>query len=271
MAHKIWFITGASRGFGRLWTEAALARGDRVAATARDASSLDGLKKRFGDAVLALRLDVTSTDQAKTAVTKAHEHFGRLDVVINNAGYTLVGTVEEASEEDVRALFDTNLLGSLRVIQAVLPLLRAQGTGHIIGVSSGMGVMAAPLIGFYCASKWAFEAMHESLSKEVADFGIKVTMIEPGAYATEFGTPASRKMADGMNVYADFRTRTFASLAGAKHDDPKNTPAALLKIVDADEPPLRFFLGADGLPMARRVYADRLATWEAWAAVSNAA
>ena len=271
MGDKIWFITGASRGFGRLWTEAALARGDKVAATARNVSSLDELKERFGDAVLPLALDVTSTEQAKAAVKQAHDHFGRLDVIVNNAGYTLVGTVEEASEEDVRALFDTNLLGSLRVIQAVLPLLRAQGSGHIIGVSSGMGVMAAPLIGFYCASKWAFEAMHESLSKEVADFGVKVTMIEPGAYATEFGTPASRKMADGMDVYAEFRTRTFASLAGAKHEDPKNTPAAVLKIVDSAEPPLRFFLGGDGLPMARRVYADRLATWEAWSAASEAA
>ena len=147
MVQKTWFITGASRGFGRLWTEAALARGDKVAATARDASSLDDLTERFGDAVLPLALDVTSTDQAKAAVTRAHEHFGRLDVVVNNAGYTLVGTIEEAPEEDVRALFDTNLLGSLRVIQAVLPLLRAQGSGHIVGVSSGMGVMAAPLIG----------------------------------------------------------------------------------------------------------------------------
>lgn len=137
--------------------EAALARGDKVAATARDMASLDELKARYGDAMLPLALDVTSTDQAKSAVDQAHEHFGRLDVVVNNAGYTLVGTVEEVSEEDVRAVFDTNLFGSLRVIQAVLPLLRAQGSGHIVGVSSGMGVMAAPLIGFYCASKWAFE------------------------------------------------------------------------------------------------------------------
>ena len=271
MSPKVWFVTGASRGFGRLWTEAALARGDKVAATARDAASLDDLKQRFGDAVLPLALDVTRTDQAKAAVRQAHDYFGRLDVVVNNAGYTLVGTIEEATEDDIRALFDTNLLGSLRVIQAVLPLLRAQGTGHIIGVSSGMGVMAAPLIGFYCASKWAFEAMHESLSKEVAGFGINVTMIEPGAYATEFGTPASMRIADGMDVYADFRAHTFAGLAGAKHDDPKNTPAAVMQIVDAKDPPLRFFLGADGLPMARGIYADRLATWENWAEVSAAA
>ena len=271
MAEKIWFITGASRGFGRIWTEAALTRGDKVAATARDAATLADLKQRFGDALLPLTLDVTNTEQAKQAVDQAHEHFGRLDVVLNNAGYTLVGTVEEASEADVRDLFDTNLLGALRVIQAALPLLRAQGSGHIIGISSGMGVWASPLIGFYCASKWAFEAMHDSLSQEVAEFGVNVTLIEPGAYATEFGTPASRKMAVGLEVYDDFRTRTFAKLSGAPHADPNNTPQAVLDVVDAADPPLRLFLGADGLLMARKVYAERLATWEAWATVSDSA
>ncbi len=190
MTDKVWFITGASRGFGRIWAEAALARGDGVAATARDAASVADLAERFGGAALPLALDVTSPEQVRQAVARAHDRFGRLDVVVNNAGYTLVGTVEEASEAEVRAIFDTNLFGALAVIQAALPLLRAQGSGRILGVSSGMGVVAMPLAGFYCASKWAFEALHESLAQEVRGHGIRVTLLEPGAYATEFSSPA---------------------------------------------------------------------------------
>ena len=268
---KTWFITGASRGFGRIWTEAALKRGDQVAATARDVTSIADLKEHFGDAVLPLALDVTDADQARQAVTQAHARFGRLDVVVNNAGYSLVGTVEEASMNEVRAVFDANLFGTLRVIQAVLPLLREQGSGHLLGVSSTLGVMTMPLIGFYCATKWAFEAMHESLAQEVKPSGIKVTLIEPGAYATDFGSPASLKIAPGMDAYAELRQRVFGRLATAERGDPQATPEAILKIVDAENPPLRFFVGSHGLPMARAAYADRLATWEAWETVSNAA
>ena len=268
---KTWFITGASRGFGRIWTEAALKRGDQVAATARDVASIADLKERFGDAVLPLALDVTDADQARQAVAQAHARFGRLDVVVNNAGYSLVGTVEEASVDEVRAVFDANLFGTLRVIQAVLPLLREQGSGHLLGVSSSLGVVTMPLIGFYCSTKWAFEAMHESLAQEVKPFGIKVTLIEPGAYATEFGSPASLKIAPGMDAYAELRQRVFGRLATAERGDPQATPEAIFQVVDAENPPLRFFVGRHGLPMARAAYADRLATWEAWETVSNAA
>ena len=128
-----------------------------------------------------------------------------------------------------------------------------------------------PLIGFYCASKWAFEAMHESLEQEVKAFGVKVTLVEPGAYATEFGTPASLKHAQGMDVYDDLRQQVMGRIKGAKRGDPQATPEALFQIVDAQEPPLRFFLGNQSLPMARAAYTERLATWEAWEAVSNAA
>ncbi len=271
MTGKVWFITGASRGFGRLWAEAALARGDKVAATARDAASVADLAERFGDAALPLSLDVTKPAEIRQAVEQAHARFGRLDVVLNNAGYTLVGTVEEASEDEVRAIFDTNLFGALAVIQAALPLLRAQNSGHILGVSSGMGVVAMPLAGFYCASKWAFEALHESLAKEVEAFGIKVTLLEPGAYATEFSSPASLKVTTGLDAYADLRQQMGARLSNAQRGDPQATTAAILGIVDAAEPPLRFAVGSTVLPMARAAYAERIATWEAWATVSNAA
>ena len=268
---KTWLITGASRGFGRTWTEAILNRGDQVAATARNLVSLTDLKERFGDAVLPLALDVTDDEQVRQAVAQAHAHFGRLDVVLNNAGYSLVGTAEEVSVEEVRAEFDTNFLGTLRVIQSALPLLRQQGSGHIVGVSSTLGHVAMPLIGIYCATKWAFEALHESLAQEVKAFGIKVSIIEPGAYATEFGSPASLKMATGMEEYAGLREQVFGRLMSAERGNPQATPQALFQLVDAPEPPLRLILGNTGLPWLRGVYAERLATWEAWESVSNAA
>ena len=167
MPNKVWFITGASRGFGRIWAEAALERGDFVAATSRKFSDVADLADRFGASALPLALDVTDSKQVSQAIAAAHERFGRLDVVLNNAGYTLVGTVEEVAEEDVRALFDTNLLGTLRVLQAALPILREQRSGHIVGVSSVLGLLGRPMSGLYSASKWAFESLHEALSLEV--------------------------------------------------------------------------------------------------------
>jgi NAD(P)-dependent dehydrogenase (short-subunit alcohol dehydrogenase family) len=268
---KTWFITGASRGFGRIWAEAALARGDNVAASARKLADVADLKKRFGDAVLPLALDVADPEQAQQVVAQAHAHFGRLDVLVNNAGYPLVGTVEEASEAEVRALFETNFYGTLRVIKAALPLMRQQGSGHIVGVSSTLGIITMPLIGFYCTSKWAVEALHESLAQEVKGFGIKVTIIEPGAYATEFGSPASSGRSEGMEVYGPLRQRMFESMATMERGNPHATAEAILKLVDAEEPPLRMMLGNKNLPAARAAYADRLATWESWEVVSNAA
>lgn len=271
MENKIWFITGASRGFGRIWAEAALERGDKVAATARNAADLAGLTERFGDAVLPMALDVTDTAQVEHALEEAHTHFGRLDVVLNNAGYTLVGTVEEASDADIRGVFDTNFFGAVHVVQSALPYFRKQGHGHIVTVSSSLGIGPMPLIGFYCATKAAVESIHESLAPEVKPFGIKVTLIEPGAYATDFASPTSLKMVAGMDTYADLRARVFGGLASAERGDPQATADAILSVVDAEEPPLRFALGSTVLPMARGVYAGRLATWEAWESVSNAA
>jgi NAD(P)-dependent dehydrogenase (short-subunit alcohol dehydrogenase family) len=182
-----------------------------------------------------------------------------------------VGTTEEASLEDVQAMFETNYFGTLRVIQAALPLLRQQGSGHILGVSSTLGLVTLPLIGFYCASKWAFEALHESLAQEVKPFGIRVTLIEPGAYATDFGSPASLKIAPGLEPYAGLREQVMGRLRSSIRGDPQATAQAVLQIVDAEEPPLRFMLGNTGLPMVRAAYAARIATWEAWEADSNAA
>ena len=209
---KVWFITGSSRGFGRIWTEAALERGDKVAATARKPESIADLKEKYSENVLTLKLDVTQRDQVKSAVKAAYDHFGRLDIVFNNAGYSLVGTIEEASPNDIRALYETNVMGPVAVIQAALPLLRKQGKGHILGTSSGLGHLAYPVIGYYCSSKWTFEAIHESLAAEVKQFGIHVTIIEPGAYATEFGSQDSLKFAKGLDLYNDLKSRLFEGL-----------------------------------------------------------
>ena len=271
MSNKVWFITGASRGFGRIWADAALARGDKVAATARTVENIADLKEKYGASVLTLGLDVTKPDQVKAAVDQAHAHFGRLDIVLNNAGYPLIGTIEEARAEDVRALYDTNIFGTLSVIQAALPLLRKQGHGHILGISSTLGHVTMPLIGYYCSSKWAFEAIHESLALEVKPFGIKVTIVEPGAYATEFGGPSSGRFAAGLDIYADLKARVFEGMKTMERGDPNATSGAMFKLVDADDPPLRLFLGSHNLTQVRAAYAERLATWEAWEAVAISA
>jgi NAD(P)-dependent dehydrogenase (short-subunit alcohol dehydrogenase family) len=263
MAHKVWFITGSSKGFGRIWAEAALARGDQVAVTARDAGTLQALVDAHGDQVLALALDVDDKAAVDAAVARTISRFGRIDVAINNAGYGLFGTVEEVSEAEARAQFETNVFGALWVTQAVLPHMRAQGSGHILQVSSIGGVNAFPTTGLYHASKWALEGFSQSLAAEVADFGIKVTLIEPGAYATDWSGP-SAKRAREMPAYDAVRAARVAARANYVPGDPDASAAAILKVVDAEQPPLRLFLGSVGLPMTRAEYGRRIEAWEAW-------
>ncbi|MCL1840658.1 MAG: SDR family oxidoreductase [Propionibacteriaceae bacterium] len=267
---KTWFITGTSRGFGRQWAQAALERGDQVAATARQVSSLAGLVEQFGDRVLPLQLDVTDRDAVFAAVRAAHDRFGRIDVAINNAGYGLFGAVEEVSEEQARAQLETNFFGALWVTQAVLPIMRAQHGGHIIQVSSIGGITAFAYLGMYHASKWALEGMSQSLALEVAPFGIHVTLIEPAGYATDWGG-ASSVHATEMPEYEDARAARAQRIRPGTQGDPRATREAILTIVDAENPPLRFFLGATPLATAKADYAQRLATWEQWNDVSQAA
>ncbi len=271
MSPKIWFITGAARGLGRVWAEAALARGDSVVATARDVGALDELAERYGNQVLPLALDVTNVRQVERVMERAYLHFGRIDVVLNNAGYALVGAIEEARLEDVKAEFDTNFFGALCVIQAALPILRRQNDGHIIGVSSVAGIVAGPMVGFYNASKWALEALHDSLSQEVGEFGIRVTLIEPGAYATEFASSSSLKLSEEMTPYSELRQRVFAHSLDIDFGEPQATAAAILQVADMPSPPLRLFLGTEGMSAARATYAARLAEWERWQSISVSA
>ncbi|MEU1283302.1 SDR family NAD(P)-dependent oxidoreductase [Kitasatospora sp. NPDC005856] len=266
---KVWFVTGSSRGLGRAFVSAALSRGDRVAATARNTGQLAELVAAHGDAVLPLPLDVADRAAVHRAVLRAHQHFGRLDVVVNNAGYGLSGAVEELSERQLRDQLDTNLFGPLRVVQAALPLLRAQGSGHIVQISSVAGLAAFPLGGGYCASKWALEGLSEALAQEVAGFGVKVTVVEPGSYATDAIASAVHAEADPR--YDGLRD-AFAAQAGTLDTgDPAAAGRALLRLVDTERPPLRVFFGSQGHPMLRQVYADRLATWEEWAELSTEA
>jgi len=269
---KVWFITGSSRGFGKIWTEAALKRGDKVAATARNINSIAALKETYGDQVLVLEVDVTNRSQVQNAIHQAKQYFGRLDIVLNNAGYSLVGTIEESSTDEVKAMYETNIIGPIHVIQAALPILRAQGYGHILGTSSAVGIYSNPLIGYYCSSKFAFEAIYDSLSKEVAAFGIKVTLIEPGAYNTEFGSTESLKIASKkLPDYDDLKSQVMKNLQTMKRGNPSATADALFAVVDAENPPLRFLLGKNDLPYIRQIYSERLQEWETWKAISQAA
>ncbi|WP_030614899.1 SDR family NAD(P)-dependent oxidoreductase [Streptomyces achromogenes] len=264
---KTWFITGSSRGFGRRFVEAALSRGDRVAATARDSAALADLVTAYGDAVLPIALDVTDRGAVFAAVEHAHTHFGRLDVVVNNAGYALFGAVEELGEEQIRDQFETNFFGALWVTQAALPFLRAQGGGHIVQISSFGGVTTWPNMGGYHASKWALEGLTDTLAREVAGFGVKVTLVEPNNFATD-AAGSSGVHARPLPAYDGVRAAVAAAFSGAPAGDPAAAGRALLKIVDAENPPQRVFFGASSLQSIAQIYAERLKTWEDWADVS---
>jgi NAD(P)-dependent dehydrogenase (short-subunit alcohol dehydrogenase family) len=260
---KVWFITGTSKGFGRVWAEAALERGDKVAATARDASTLAPLADKYGDSVLTMALDVQDQAADFAAVQQAREKFGRLDVVVNNAGYGLFGSVEEVTPEQARDQIETNLFGALWVTKAALPIMREQGSGHIIQVSSIGGVTAFPEVGLYHASKWGLEGFSQSLSQEVAGFGIHVTLIEPQGFDTDWAGPSGIR-AEQMPEYDAMREARKKQLGARKRGDPDATGAAILKLVDAEEPPLRCFFGATAFDIVRPDYESRIASWEEW-------
>ncbi|RKS75531.1 short-subunit dehydrogenase [Motilibacter peucedani] len=260
---KNWFVTGASRGFGRAFATAALRRGDNVTATARDASPLAAVAAESPQRFLPLELDVTRASDAAGAVQAAHQRFGRLDVVVNNAGYGHFGAFEELTEDELVAQLDTNVLGPFRVVQAALPILRAQGSGHVVQVSSIGGVGAFAGLSAYHASKWALEAMSESLAAEVAGFGIRVTIVEPGGFATDWAGASARR-SERLEVYAAMWDAVAARRGAAAPGDPEAAAQALLEVVDAPEPPLRVLFGSAAPGLVRSVYERRLAEWAAW-------
>lgn len=264
---KTWFITGASKGFGREWTEAALERGDNVAGTARNLETVQDLADKYADTFLPIRVDVTDRDADFAAVRKAAEHFGRLDVVVNNAGYGHFGMIEELTEEQVRAQLETNLFGALWITQAALPIMRKQGSGHIVQVSSIGGISAFPTVGAYHASKWALEGFSQSLAQEVAGFNIEVTIVEPGGFSTDWSGPSATH-SEQMDVYAEVREAAASRPSANNPGNPAATRGPILKVVDAENPPLRIFFGKAPLGIATKDYESRLATWNEWQPVS---
>jgi len=262
---RVWFITGSSRGLGREFVEAALSRGDKVAATARSTASLDDLVVKYGDAVLPLAMDVTDKAAVFESVNRAKEHFGRLDVIVNNAGYAQIGAVEELTEQQLRDQLETNLFGAVWVVQAALPHLREQRSGHFFQLSSVAGLIAMPLGSAYHASKWALEGFNEALAAEVAEFGIKVTIVEPGGYATRGGKnpdPLNNGfLADPNPAYDALRQRLADALGKQPAGDPAAAAQVLLELADSDNPPLRILFGQGFHPLLEKVYADRLQNW----------
>jgi NAD(P)-dependent dehydrogenase (short-subunit alcohol dehydrogenase family) len=268
---KTWFITGASKGLGREWAIAALDRGDRVAIAARNFGRLTELADEYGELAFPIALDVSDRGEAFAAVAAAHDRFGGLDVVVNNAGYGQYGMVEELTEQEARAIMDTNFFGALWVTQASLPFLRAAGSGHILLVSSVGGLIAAAGLSIYHATKWALEGLSQALAQEVRDFGIKVTIVEPTGYRTAAEGAARRSTpVPGYEKHLE-RMQQLRRQMESREGDPEATRSAILEVVDADDPPLRILLGAGALQTVTKDYEGRLATWRRWESVSVAA
>ncbi|ARP80395.1 short-chain dehydrogenase/reductase [Bordetella genomosp. 8] len=272
---RVWFITGAARGLGALIADAALADGNAVVVAGRN---LAALAKRFGDApnVLAVQLDVTDETQARAAASAAIGRFGRIDVLINNAGFGLLGAVEEADDADVRRMYDTNVFGLLNVTRAILPHMRERKAGHVINISSIGGYRSAAGFGVYCSTKFAVEGLTEALHDELAPLGIHATVVEPGYFRTDFLDATS--LVKSPTIIAD-----YAETAGQVREravqinhqqpgDPKRLAAAMIKLVDADQPPLRMPFGTDTLAAIadKNAYvAEETAAWSELAASTD--
>lgn len=261
---KSWLITGTSSGIGRQLVELALERGDRVAATLRKPGALDDLKATHGDALHIGYADVTDTAALRAAVDAAFAALGRIDAVVSNAGYGAIGALEEFTDEQVDRQIATNFTGSVQFARAVVPHLRAQGGGHYLQVSSALGQTASPTTALYGATKWAVEGLCEGLAMEVGGFGIKVTIVEPGAARTDFAG-RSNDLATPMPVYADTavgRVRAMFATYEIK-GDPRKMARAIVDCVDSDAPPLRLLLGSDAYPRVTSVLEARLAGYRA--------
>ena len=276
MSNRTWFITGASRGLGRSFARAALAAGDRVAATARSARALDDLVSDHGEAVLPVELDVTDRDAAFAAVSRARDHFGRLDVVVNNAGYGVSGAIEELTEAQARQQIEVNLFGALWVTQAALPILREQRSGWIVQVSSIGGLAAFPLTGIYHASKWALEGFSETLRQEVEPFGITVLMVEPSGFRTDWAG-SSMDRAEPIDAYeqveavAQRRAAQREENNGSQPGNPDLAAQALLDTLERDDPPFRLLLGNLAYDVAISRYESRLEEFRAGEQIARGA
>jgi NAD(P)-dependent dehydrogenase (short-subunit alcohol dehydrogenase family) len=270
-ASRVWLITGSSAGFGRSIARAALERGDRVVATARRPETVADLVSEDPDRVLAAPLDVTQLESGREAIAAAIERFGRLDVLVNNAGYGTVGAVEEIDPSDLRTVMETMFFGAVALTQAALPHMRAQRSGAIVQISSMGGQVTAPGFGAYCAAKFALEGLSESLAAEVAPLGIRVLIVEPGSFRTEFGG-ARMHRSNPIDAYAETvgATRAFIdSMDGTQPGDPDKAARAILTALDADDPPLRLALGDDAVDAIGAALERRRSDLSGWATLSR--
>ncbi|WP_229796320.1 oxidoreductase [Saccharothrix coeruleofusca] len=267
MTSPVWFITGCSTGLGRALATAVLDRGWRAAVTARDPRAVEDLVAAHGDRALALPLDVTDATRVDGAVRRAEDAFGRIDVLVNNAGYGYLAAVEEGEDEQVRALFDANFFGLVDTTKAVLPGMRARRCGHVVNISSLGGLVAFGATGYYHATKFAVEGLSESLAAEVAPLGIRVTIVEPGAFRTNWSGPSMRQSATRIDDYEGTAgARRAATLAtyGSQPGDPARAAEAIITAVGADEPPLRLLLGGAALGVAEARLDSLRTAFDAW-------
>lgn len=266
-----WLITGCSTGFGREIARAALQAGHSVVVTARRVEAVADIADEFGDRAVAVPLDVTDAAQIAAAVSAADQAFGGIDVLVNNAGHGYLSSVEEGEDTEVRKLFDVNYFGAVDMIKAVLPAMRARGSGHIINISSMTGLVANPPNAYYSSTKFALEAVTEALAAEVAPLGIKVTAIEPGAFRTDWATRSMKESGSPISDYADVAARKDLIKQFADHlpGDPKKVADAVLMVTTLDEPPLRLLLGRDVLKAMRDKITAMSASIEEWKAVTK--
>jgi len=264
---SVWLVTGSSSGLGRALAEKVLEHGYRAVVTARKAETVRDLAERYGDRAIAVTLDVTRSEQVTAAVQAAYDAFGQIDVLVNNAGYGYIGAIEEGEDADIRAQFDTNVHGAIAMMQAVLPGMRQRGKGHIVNLSSIGGLTTFPNVGYYHASKYALEGLSETLAKEMAPFGIGVTVVEPGAFRTDFRGRSIRQSNIRLPEFADTLGKQRDALLnahGKQQNDPVKGAVAIIEAVKAERPPLHLLLGTDALDLARQQLAAMAKDFDEW-------
>lgn len=270
---RTWLITGCSTGFGRALAVAVLEHGDRLIATARKPEQLQDLVDRYPSLVRTFALDVTDKDSIRSAVSQAKEAFGRIDVLVNNAGYGTIGAIEEVSDEAIQRQYDTNVFGTLNMIRAVLPIMRQQHSGNILNLSSVGGMVSFAATGIYCSTKFAVEGLSEALAKEVAPLGIKVTIVEPGAFRTDFSGRSLDIPEQQIDDYAETTGKFLEwmkQIDGNQPGDPEKAARAMIQAVESDEPPLRLALGEDAVGAIEQKLESVKAELDQWRSVSLA-
>lgn len=269
--NKVWLITGCSTGFGRALAEAVLNKGDYLIATARKPEQLDALINHYPDTAKALRLDVTLSQDIKAAVDSAIATFGRIDVLVNNAGHGLIAALEEVNDVDIQKYFETNFFGAVRLMRTVLPVMRQQGSGHIVNMSSTAGLVGFGGSSLYCGTKFALEGTSEALAKEVESFGVKVTLVEPGAFRTDFNGRSLAAAEQSIDAYAPISVASlqwFKEMDGKQPGNPRLAAQAIIQAVESSHPPMRLALGTDAMSLIQKKLELLKTDLDAWREVT---